>query len=151
MKPLQNIQRGPLHLFVHAAQIGIVSASLLLIAGCDSEPESHAVSAPPPGAPGSAQTVVVAPGTTQPAQAVAPAGASTVVVTQAPPAPQTENPGTQPSSAHVWVPGYWTWQNSQYQWVAGRWAIPPEGNTAWIPPHWEPEGNGYRFYEGYWK
>jgi hypothetical protein len=151
MKPLLNRQRGSLHPFVHAAQIGIVSAGLLLLAGCSTEPDSHVVSAPPPGAPGAAQPVTVVTQSGTAAPTVVPAGASTVVVTQTPPALQTENPGTQPSSAHVWVPGYWTWQNSQYQWVTGRWAIPPEGNTAWIPPHWEPEGNGYRFYEGYWK
>jgi hypothetical protein len=151
MKPLLNRQKDPLHPFIHAAQIGIVSAGLLLLAGCSTEPDSHVVSAPPPGAPGAAQPVTVVTQSGTAAPAVASAGGNTIVVTQAPPALQTENPGPQPSSAHIWVPGYWTWQNSQYQWIAGQWAIPPEGDTTWIPPHWEPEGNGYRFYEGYWK
>lgn len=118
------------------------------IGGCASEPESHVVSSPPPGPP------VVAQPAQQPtiiAQPVAsPNGQNTVVVTQAPPAVQSEAVPARPSSEHVWVPGYWTWRNSRYEWVAGRWTVPPRSGVTWIPPRWEQEGGAYRYYEGYW-
>lgn len=151
MKPLFYTPKGPLHLLVRAAQIGIISGGLLILAGCDSEPESHRVSAPPPGAATASQPVTVVTPSGAAAPAVASSHGSTIIVTQAPPAPQTENPGPQPSSEDVWVPGYWTWHDDQYEWVAGHWTIPPEGDKTWIPPHWEQEGSSYRFYEGYWQ
>ena len=47
--------------------------------------------------------------------AVAPSGE--VVVTEAPPAPKREVITTSPSAAHVWVTGYWTYQNGRYVWM----------------------------------
>jgi hypothetical protein len=147
MNHSQHTQSGPLHTLLRIAQMGIVSGSLFVAAGCNDEPESHRVSAPPPGAASTSQPVIVtAPGTS--ATAV---GGNTVIVTQAPPAPQAENPGAQPERDDVWVPGYWTWRDGQYQWVAGHWQVPPEGSEIWNPPYWEAEGSGYRYYEGYWK
>lgn len=75
---------------------------------------------------------------------------STIVVTQAPPALQSEVILAQPSSAHVWVAGYWTWRNNQYQWMAGHWEVPPYANAKWNSPRWQTESGAYRFYEGYW-
>lgn len=122
-----------------------VAAGLLALAGCES-PESHVVSAPPPGNP-----VVVA---TQPPPVVvtsAPA-AGAIVVTQAPPALQQEVVQARPSSEHVWLPGYWSWRNNRYEWVAGHWEVPPRVNAVWAAPHWERLGDGsYRFYEGSWE
>ncbi|HYP16886.1 MAG TPA: YXWGXW repeat-containing protein [Opitutus sp.] len=93
---------------------------------------------------------------TQPPQVVATpvataTGQSTVIVTQAPPTVQSESIPARPSSQHVWVPGYWTWRNSRYEWVAGRWTVPPRSGVTWIPPRWEQEGGAYRYYEGYWE
>jgi hypothetical protein len=69
---------------------------------------------------------------------------------QAPPAVQVETPPSRPSSSHVWVTGYWTWRNNQYQWMAGKWEIPPRMGAVWIPPRWQQEGASWRFFEGYW-
>lgn len=134
-----------------------------LFAGCASEPSSHVVSAPPPPPPTTpAATVYSAPATTQATVPVAvqtpsgvatvqaPVGASSVIVMQAPPAAQQEVPTVRPSASHVWVPGYWTWRNNQYQWMAGRWDVPPRTSGVWIPPRWQQEGTSWRFYEGYW-
>lgn len=118
-----------------------------LLGGCVSEPESHVVSAPPPGTPvaqSGTATVYTAPATTT-------AGQNTIVVTQAPPSPQQEVVSARPSSSHVWVGGYWTWRNNRYEWVAGHWVVPPHSGATWIPPRWVPEGGAYRFYEGYWE
>ncbi|HEY8993810.1 MAG TPA: YXWGXW repeat-containing protein [Lacunisphaera sp.] len=117
-----------------------IIAGAALLAGCESTPESHVVSAPPPSAPG---TVVVAqPQPTQPSQ---------VVVVQAPPAVQQEAVTARPSSDHVWIAGYWTWRDNRYEWIAGRWEVPPHSSATWIAPRWERLSDGtYRFYEGYW-
>lgn len=127
------------------------------MAGCASEPASVVVSAPPPPAPATAvyttpvatAPVAVAPGTAV-ATVPSPVGASSIVVMQQPPAAQQEVPTPRPTRDHVWVSGYWTWRNNQYEWMAGHWEIPPRSGAAWIPPRWQPEGTSWRFYEGYW-
>lgn len=130
-----------------------------LLGGCASETDSHLVSAPPPPAPTiPAGTVPVSQpvAVTQPAQVVvtqpangAPAVTS-YVVTQAPPAPQPEAMPPRPSSAHIWIAGYWTWQNARYAWMAGHWEVPPSTSAVWVNPRWEPESGAFRFYEGHW-
>jgi hypothetical protein len=129
-----------------------------LLAGCASEPESHLVTAPPPAAPTTTQTVVV----TQPQQVVVaqpqqvvttiavPSNGTSYVVMQAPPAPQPEAVPARPSSQHVWINGYWTWQNNRYAWMAGHWEVPPSSNAVWVNPRVESDGGAYRFYEGHW-
>ncbi|MGH7946304.1 MAG: hypothetical protein ACREF9_15030 [Opitutaceae bacterium] len=89
---------------------------------------------------------------TQPTAVVAPSpvGGSSIVVMQAPPAPQQEVPTQRPSADHAWVPGYWTWRNNQYQWMKGHWEVPPRLGAGWIPPRWQQEGASWRFFEGYW-
>jgi hypothetical protein len=75
---------------------------------------------------------------------------NTVVVTQAPPMAQQEVVLARPSPEHVWIAGYWTWRDNQYEWMAGHWELPPRSDAAWVAPRWVQEGNSYRFYEGYW-
>jgi len=69
---------------------------------------------------------------------------------QAPPAAQQEIPSARPTRDHVWVAGFWTWRNNQYEWMGGHWEIPPRAGAVWVPPRWQPEGTSWRFYEGYW-
>jgi hypothetical protein len=128
---------------IKIAQTATIAATVFLFSGCESTPESHVVSAPPPANSGA---VVVA----QPQQVQQPQS-SQVVVVQAPPALQQEVPQAQPSSDHVWIAGYWTWRNSRYEWIPGRWELPPRSSAVWVAPRWERLSNGtYRFYEGYW-
>lgn len=143
-------------MFLTIAQVAGVGA-IGLLAGCASYPESHVVSAPPPPPPTAAPTVYSVPAAAPAAYpaptAVAvpsPVGASSVIVMQAPPQAQQEIPTPRPSRDHVWVPGFWTWRNSRYEWMAGHWEIPPRVGAVWVPPRWQPEGNSWRFYEGYW-
>jgi hypothetical protein len=86
--------------------------------------------------------------TTTPATTVAP---GTIVVTQAPPTVQQETVLARPSAQHVWIPGYYTWRDNRYVWIAGRWEMPPRSDAVWVAPRWERESGGYRFYEGYWQ
>ena len=133
-------------------QASLISGGLALVAGCASEPVSHVVSAPPPSAP--VTQLVVAQ--TQPTQVVLTGNATqtqsgVIVVTQAPPAIQQEVVLAQPSSDHKWVPGYWTWRNSRYEWMAGHWELPPSSSSVWVAPRWERRSDGsYQFYEGNW-
>ena|SRR5688500_11448965 len=131
------------------------------LAGCASEPSSVLVTAPPPPPPTVPPAQVYsapAPAVvhSQPAQQAtavsvpSPVGGSSIVVMQAPPAAQQETPTQRPSANHVWVPGFWTWRNNQYQWMAGHWEVPPRVGAVWIPPRWQQEGASWRFFEGYW-
>ena len=136
-------------------QASLISGGLAFVAGCASEPDSHIVSAPPPPAPTTQQVIVAQPG--QPAQTVITGSAvqtqnGTIIVTQAPPVLQQEVVLAQPSSSHKWVPGYWTWRNNRYEWMAGHWELPPNSSSVWIAPRWERRTDGsYQFYEGYWQ
>src|SRR5262245_22721159 len=132
-----------------------VCGAVGLLAGCASEPSSVVVSAPPPPPPAVATTPAPtvystsAPvATTVAVPVTTPVGQSSIVVMQQPPALQQEVPTPRPSSSHVWVPGYWTWRNNRYEWMAGHWDVPPRSNATWVPPRWQPEGSSWRFYEG---
>jgi hypothetical protein len=137
--------------------VALCSGALLFFAGCASEPESHVVSAPPPAGPplaastGTTASAPVVVQTPAPAAQATTSTGQTIVVTQAPPAAQTEPVLEQPSSRHVWIPGYWTYRDNRYVWIAGRWEIPPRTDAVWVAPRWERTGNAYRFYEGYWQ
>ena len=141
-------------------QASVISGGLAFMAGCASEPDSHVVSAPPPPPPTAQQVVVAQPGgqpvttstTTTTTGTAVQTQNGTIIVTQAPPAPQQEVVLAQPSSEHKWVPGYWTWRNERYEWMAGHWEIPPSQSSVWVAPRWERRSDGsYRFYEGYWQ
>jgi hypothetical protein len=132
-------------------------ACLGLLAGCASGPESHVVSAPPPSEP--ARSVTTTTTTTSPTTLGVPANAiiapstpivSTTIVTEAPPALQSEVVLAQPSPKHLWLAGYWTWRDQRYEWMAGHWELPPNSRSVWMVPRWEQRGNAYKFYEGYW-
>ena len=135
-----------------------VCGSLAFLAGCATDSTSHVVSAPPPGAPTNPQQVVATQQqpqqvivTQQPQQIVTTANGASYVVMQAPPAPQAPQAiPARPSAQHVWIDGYWTWQNNRYEWMAGHWELPPSSSAKWEYPHYASEGGAYRFYEGRW-
>lgn len=144
----------------HALIILLAAGSAAFLTGCGSYPEEHVVSAPPPtvvAAPPQQQVVV--PQTSNGAATVTatPLANGALLITQAP--PNTPQPVAaaaaarppQPSSSHVWVEGYWTWQTDHYQWVPAQWRKPPYTDAKWMPPRWEQRSDGhYTFYEGYW-
>lgn len=147
MNPIKSSQNTAGLAHWRTAKVSLISGGLALMAGCASEPVSHVVSAPPPPAPQTTQVVVTQPQAMVPVQQQV----GTIVVTQAPPTLQQELVTAQPTSDHKWVPGYWTWRNSRYEWMSGHWELPPTRGAVWIAPRWERTDSGaYRFYEGYW-
>jgi hypothetical protein len=150
MNSISDPQAGFTGLVRRTATSALVAGGLAFFAGCESS-ESHVVSAPPPPNPVVAQPVVVQQQQTPVAVASTPGG-GTIIVTQAPPALQQETVVARPTSSHAWVPGYWTWRNSRYEWMAGHWEVPPRTDSVWVAPRWERLNDGsYRFYEGYWQ
>lgn len=125
--------------------------ALGLGAGCASGPDSRLVNAPPPPAPTVAAGTVPARQQPTVANVIVPGAGNSYVVLNAPPAPQPEAVPPRPSQDFLWIPGYWTWQNNGYAWMAGHWEMPPAASAVWVNPRWEPEGNAFRFHEGYWK
>jgi len=157
--------------------MGIISGGLLMAAGCQNKPATPAASARPMGAPAAA-VAKAAPADPKPADpkpavkrvpaspprsvatraapmsktpVFALADGEAIIINQAPPAPPAETPPARPAANYIWIPGCWTWGGDHYEWAAGHWEIPPEGETTWIPPRWKPDADGYRFYAGYWK
>ena len=133
-----------------------------LLAGCASQPEAHTVYSPPPPAP--TRSVTTTTTTTTPdtvpgvmvgnpnvvvVTTTTPDG-NTRIVTAAPPALQSDVVLAQPSPESVWIAGHWTWRDTHYLWVSGRWEIPPHSDAVWVAPVCQPQGDGYRFTEGYW-
>ncbi len=46
-----------------------------------------------------------------------------------PPAAMVEVVPPSPSSALVWLDGYWTWQGQYYLWMRGGWVLCPAGGS----------------------
>ncbi len=77
----------------------------------------------------------------------------TQLIAPGPPPPlQQEVIVVAPSPAHVWLPGYWSWQNN-WVWIPGQWALPPRPGAKWIGHQWvlHEDGNRYRMRHGEWR
>ncbi len=79
---------------------------------------------------------------------VAPTGA--VVVASEPPAPRHEAIPVAPGESAVWIPGYWTYQNTRWVWVAGHYEARPHPGAAWVPGHWDHTHHGWVWSPGHW-
>ena len=82
------------------------------------------------------------------ATAQVPASAADISVTIGPPAPRYE---VVPDARHgyAWAPGYWTWRNGRYDWVAGHW-IRERPGYYWHPDRWEQRGDRWYRMQGGW-
>lgn len=70
---------------------------------------------------------------------------------QAPPAGQIDVRGPQPGPAMAFIPGFWSWTGSSYNWNEGRWVPIPAGYTQWVPGRWAQNHLGHYFIRGYWQ
>jgi len=76
-----------------------------------------------------------------------------IVVDEAPPPQRVEVIPVRPSPDHVWVSGYWNWDDGhrRHVWVDGRYAVPPRGHREWVRDEWVHENGHYRHEAGHWK
>jgi len=84
----------------------------------------------------------------QPVVTTVPTGA--VVVTETPPPPRHEVIGVAPSSAHVWVAGYWVYRDRRWVWVPGHYEPRPRPAAVWAPGHWDHTTRGWVWTPGHW-
>ena len=68
-----------------------------------------------------------------------------------PPPPRYGAMGYAPGPGYVWADGYWDRGGGGWNWVGGRWLMPPRGRHAWGRPEWRHEGRNWRFRRGYWR
>ncbi|HEY4302658.1 MAG TPA: glycine zipper domain-containing protein [Candidatus Didemnitutus sp.] len=76
------------------------------------------------------------------------------VVAEPPPPPflPTEVIPDRPDPAAVWIGGYWVFNDHRrYEWVPGRWEVPPGNYRVFISPHWARRGGGWIYVRGYWR
>jgi len=74
-----------------------------------------------------------------------------VFVNVQPPPLRPESPPPRPSPAYVWIPGYWSWQDSAHVWVPGEWTVPPLPGYVWLPATWQQHGHGWEYAAGHWE
>lgn len=74
---------------------------------------------------------------------------SPVTVRTAPPVARSETRTAAPSSDHVWVPGHYTYRNSQWVWVGGTWTMPPASGATWTEGRYDPQTRSWT--EGHWE
>ncbi len=74
-----------------------------------------------------------------------------IYVPERPPSPPNEAPGAPPSVNEVWVPGYWTYHDSQWAWMPGHWTVPPLTSRTWVEGHWDHTLRGWFWTPGHWE
>lgn len=80
-------------------------------------------------------------------------GLTPVYVPSPPPELKTESRPADRMPGHVWIPGYWHWDEADemWQWIEGSWEIPPYEGVAWQEPQYEDHGDEIWVYRpGYW-
>jgi hypothetical protein len=73
-----------------------------------------------------------------------------VFVEMQPPRPRFERPMPRPSPGHVWIGGYWGWENGVHVWIGGEWVVPPSPGYVWVQPRWARHGHRWQYVPGYW-
>jgi hypothetical protein len=68
-----------------------------------------------------------------------PAGADTVIVRTAPPAPRAERT-PPPRRGYVWAPGHWEWRHGNHVWIKGNWLRERRGYSYHAPTWVERDG-----------
>jgi len=74
-----------------------------------------------------------------------------VYASEGPPPLRTEVVIAAPGSEYVWVPGYWNWGGSAYQWTTGVWIRPPNSGAVWVTPRWYHDKRGWYRVGGHWR
>ena len=70
-------------------------------------------------------------------------------IPDAPPEPQEENPGTPPGDDYFWLPGYYDYQDGQFNWLSGKW-VQMDPNWVLTPAYYVWRPDGYVLVASYW-
>ncbi len=81
---------------------------------------------------------------------VVPAPTGRVVVSEAPPPARPEIIAPAPTVSHVWLKGYWTFQDGQWVWIPGHWEVRPRTGAVWAPGQWDRTSTGWIWTPGHW-
>lgn len=68
----------------------------------------------------------------------------------APPRLRVEVPPPAPSPSQTWVPGYWSFANGNYVWVAGTYVATPQPGATWVAARWVTRDGAWYFEPGRW-
>jgi hypothetical protein len=75
-----------------------------------------------------------------------------VYTLEIPPEPRNRGEtGIAPTSAFIWVNGYWTRVRDRWVWVPGRFVLPPQQHLAWEAGYWVALRYGYVRIPGRWR
>lgn len=69
----------------------------------------------------------------------------------APPAPLVQVRTVAPGPNVVWVGGHQRWSGARYDWVPGRWVVPPRPRAAWVSGRWVQSRRGWYWVDGRWR
>ena len=80
-------------------------------------------------------------------------GGSTYVAARIgpPPPPRAGFVGVAPGPGYVWTDGFWDLRGGRWNWVDGRWLLPPRSRMVWVPAHWTERHGRYYFVRGHWR
>jgi hypothetical protein len=96
------------------------------------------------------ETAVVTPAPT--AKVVKDVANARFITKTPPPAAYVESPPPNANATAVWIPGYFKWDGHDFDWVPGRWTIPPAGVHEWVPGEWTERSDGrWQFADGHWQ
>lgn len=75
-----------------------------------------------------------------------------VYVRVGPPPVRQEVIPVRPGAGYVWTPGYQRWDGRAYNWIPGRYVLPPQPYYhRWVPGHWRRSHGGWVWIEGHWR
>jgi hypothetical protein len=79
------------------------------------------------------------------------AAAQELVVRVRPPRAIVETRGRPPGPRHIWLSGYHRWDGHRYEWVRGRWELPPRRHAHWVRYRWVHRRHGWVLVGGHWR
>jgi hypothetical protein len=69
---------------------------------------------------------------------------------RAPPPLRHEVVAYRPSSAHVWVSGFWHWNGYDWTWIPGHWERPSYRGARWIAARYRSDAGRWIYEPGHW-
>ena len=72
-----------------------------------------------------------------------------ISVPMPPPAATPEMVPVPPSPNQTWIRGHYIWDNDQWTWVGGAWAVTPQPGAVWVDGRYDPKTQ--RWLAGHWE